>query len=111
MNYNPFGWWKKPKEDDPCRCSEEEKGTIMAMYQPRKEPEDPINTYTLINTEENEEEKPEETATPEYQPHTPNDPEIISINSEETEEDWETRTRKHFSKANPGMTWQQNPKF
>ena len=112
MNYNPFGWWKKPKEEDPCRCNEDERAAIAAMYRTREEPEDPINTYTLINNEEDEEEKPEEPVTPEYQPHTPNDPEVISINSEESEEEgWIRRVREHFNKPNPEMARQQNPKF
>src|SRR5687768_13228563 len=82
MNFNPFGWWKKPKEEDSCNCNEDEMNAMLAMNRvnpSNDDPEDPIETYTLINDESESEEPLEITKSP----LKPEEPEIIEIDSGE----------------------------
>src|SRR5687767_8078622 len=39
-NYNPFGWYKKPTEDSPCDCNQDEMRAMNALYRQMNEPED-----------------------------------------------------------------------
>ena len=69
FNFNPFGQYKKPKENDECNCKETE-------------------VFTLITEEENNSLN-----------YTPEEPEIIMIESDDESEEWEQKVHKHISSS------------